>query len=225
MSKKKYNDLLSNEYNKLKQMNTRGKLRYLWDYYKSILFLLILVIFALFYIGDALVQHSKEMVLQGFFSNDDYNLFDADVIADDFSNYLNLSSKQRVFFDDSLYVELDSSAEYVVASQGKISAYIAAKELDFLITTSDLAKHYSSKIPLMDLEASLPNDLLKNIGNHLRYIEGVDHKEGAYAIDLSDSRFIKDANYKGETSYYFIIPSNAVISEELIAFLKYAFKL
>jgi len=129
MDKKKYTVHLSNEYGKLKQMNIRQKIGYIWDYYKSYLFLLMLAALVVFFIANALHQRSREIVLQGFFSNDDYNLFDAPTISENFGKYLNLNPKQRVVFDDSLYVELDSNSEYVVASQGKISGYIAAKEL------------------------------------------------------------------------------------------------
>lgn len=225
MDKKKYTVHLSNEYGKLKQMNIRQKIGYIWDYYKSYLFLLMLAALVVFFIADALHQRSREIVLQGFFSNDDYNLFDARTISENFGKYLNLNAKQRVVFDDSLYVELDSSSEYVVASQGKISGYIAAKELDFIVTTPELVQHYSTHIPLMDLEAFIPNDLLNSISEYLYYVEGMDPAKKAYALDLSQSRFMKNADYKGDTPYYLIIPSNVQASEALFSFVKYAFDL
>lgn len=225
MDKKKYTVHLSNEYGKLKQMNIRQKIGYIWDYYKSYLFLLMLAALVVFFIADALHQRSREIVLQGFFSNDDYNLFDARTISENFGKYLNLNAKQRVVFDDSLYVELDSSSEYVVASQGKISGYIAAKELDFIVTTPELVQHYSTHIPLMDLEAFIPNDLLNSISEYLYYVEGMDPVKKAYALDLSQSRFMKNADYKGDTPYYLIIPSNVQASEALFSFVKYAFDL
>lgn len=225
MDKKKYTVHLSNEYGKLKQMNIRQKIGYIWDYYKSYLFLLMLAALVVFFIADALHQRSREIVLQGFFSNDDYNLFDARTISESFGKYLNLNAKQRVVFDDSLYVELDSSSEYVVASQGKISGYIAAKELDFIVTTPELVQHYSTHIPLMDLEVFIPNDLLNSISEYLYYVEGMDPVKKAYALDLSQSRFMKNADYKGDTPYYLIIPSNVQASEALFSFVKYAFDL
>jgi hypothetical protein len=67
MDKKKYTVHFSNESGKLKQMNLRQKIGYIWDYYKSYLFLLILAALVIFYIADALHQRSREIVLQGFF--------------------------------------------------------------------------------------------------------------------------------------------------------------
>lgn len=225
MIKIKYTTNFSNEINKLRKMSFRQKLGYLWDYYKRFLYLLIIIILATFYLFDVLHQRSSEIVLQGFFSNDDWNFFDADRITEDFSQYLDLGPKQRVVFDDSLYVELDSGSEYVVASQGKIAGYIAAKELDFLITTPELTRHYSSIIPLMDLETFIPNDLLNSINDYIYYVDGIDQIKRAYAIDLSQSRFMKNANPKGDHPYYLIIPSNAPASKELFSFIKYAFNL
>lgn len=225
MIKRKNTFNFSKECNKLKQMNTTRKLGYLWQYYRYYLYLLILILLVIFYIGDALQQRSKEIVLQGFFSNDDYNLFDADSITKDFSHYLNLGPNQRVVFDDSLYVELDSDSEYVVASQGKISGYIAAKELDFIVTTPELVHHYSTHIPLMDLEVFIPNDLLNSIGDYIYDVEGIDQVKKSYAIDLSQSRFMKNADDKWDTPYYLIIPSNATASDELFSFIRYAFDL
>jgi hypothetical protein len=225
MDKKKSTSHFSNESGKLKQMNTRQKIRYIWDYYKIYFFLLILSLLIVFYIADALHQRSREIVLQGFFSNDDYNLFDGRIIAEDFGRYLNLGPKQRIVFDDSLYVELDSDADYVVASQGKISGYIAAKELDFIVTTPDLAQHYSTHIPLMDLQDFIPVDLLNRINEYLYYVEGMDSVKKAYALDLSQSRFMKNVDYKGDTPYYLIIPSNVPASQALFSFIRYAFEL
>lgn len=225
MVKRKFTVNFSEECNKLKQMNTRQKLGYLWAYYRYYLYIVILLVLIIFYIGDALHQRSREIVLQGFFSNDDYNLFDADTITKDFSQYLKLGAKQRVVFDDSLYVELDSDSEYVVASQGKISGYIAAKELDFIVTTPELVQHYSTHIPLMDLEVFIPNNLLTSIHDYIYHVEGMDHIKKSYAIDLSQSRFMKNANHKWDTPYYLIIPSNAPASEELFSFIRYAFDL
>lgn len=225
MIRTKYIANFSNEINKLRKMNSRQKLRYLWDYYKRFLYLLIIIMLATFYTFDVIHQRSSEIILQGFFSNDDYNFFDADTITKDFSEHLGLGPTQRVVFDDSLYVALDSGSDYVVASQGKIAGYIAAKELDFVVTTPELTQHYSSTIPLMDLELFIPKDLLDSISDHIYYLDGVDQIKKAYAIDLSQSRFMKNVNPKGDHPYYLIIPSNASASKELFLFVKYAFNL
>ena len=153
----------------LKTLNFRQKIQFILDYYRGRMFLLFFIFLMLFYIGDMVYQSSQTIYLQGFFVNDRQNLFPASELSRDFSAYDSLPSGHRVAFEDSLYVDLSSGSEYHAASQGKIVAYIAARELDFLVVPQDLAEYYVQSFPLYHLEELLPDDLENSLQNDFYY--------------------------------------------------------
>ena len=134
----------------LKALSFRQKIRFITDYYRGYAFVFICLCLAGLFVGEAWMQTRRETVLEGFFTNDEENLYPAGSITRDFSAFLGLSSNQQVIFDDSLYVLPGSSVDYHTASHGKIMAYVSARELDFLVTTRELAEYYGKVFPLLD---------------------------------------------------------------------------
>ena len=143
----------------LKALPFRQKLGFLADYYRWVILLLLILFLLFYYIGYLVWQSHQTIDLQGFFLNDRQDLFPARKLTDEFSDYQNTPSGHRIAFEDSLYVDLDSSSEYNAASQGKLVAYIAARELDFLVAPEELARYYAQSFLLYDLEELLPASL------------------------------------------------------------------
>lgn len=210
----------------LKRLSFSQKLRFLFDYYRGRLFLLLCLCLAGFYIWDAACQASRQTVLEGFFTNDDLNQFPAQDIAEDFSKTLGLTSRQQVIFDDSLYVVRGSSVDYHTASQSKIVAYVAAKELDFLVTTRELAEYYSASLPVYDLEELLPEKLFDTLEGQMYYGTDASGAAKACAVSLAGSRFQPSkAPEKGEAeaSHYLMVFSYTEHADTVVDFLRYAF--
>ena len=208
----------------LRRLSPLQKIRFLLDYYRGYALALLCLCLIGFYIGDAFLQSRRETVLEGFFTNDDENLFPAGTIAEEFSAELGLTSGQQVIFDDSLYVKPGSSFDYHTASQGKIMAYISARELDFLVTTADLAEYYSRSFPLMDLEEFLPDHLLTRLRGQLYYSQGPDGAAKAFAVSLKGSRFAKKAASDQTAPHCLMVFSYTDHTEAMIRFLEYAFE-
>ena len=208
----------------LKTLSIRQKLRFILDYYKGWAFVLLCLSMAGFYLGDAWMQTRRETVLEGFFTNDDGNLFPAGNIAKEFSQYLNLSPRQQVIFDDSLYVLIGSSIDYHTASQGKIVAYVSARELDFLVTTKELAEYYSQSFPVYDLELFLPDNLMKDLKDQLYYTAASDGTVKACAVSLENSRFAKGTASAQTAPHYLMVFSYTRHPDTMIRFLEYAFE-
>ena len=230
----------------MKRLSFSQKLGFLFDYYRGRFFLLLCLCLAGFYIWDAACQASRQTVLEGFFTNDDLNQFPAQDIAEDFSKTLGLTSRQQVIFDDSLYVVRGSSVDYHTASQSKIVAYVAAKELDFLVTTRELAEYYSASLPVYDLEELLPEKLFDTLEGQMYYGTDASGTAKACAVSLAGSRFqpggapagsrsgsadeaaassISKAAQKGEAeaSHYLMVFSYTEHADTVIDFLRYAF--
>ena len=65
---------------KLRPMTAKQRAGYILHYYRFWFIGLALLLLVGFYIGDAVIQSHKEILLQGFFTNDEYNLFPAEQI-------------------------------------------------------------------------------------------------------------------------------------------------
>ena len=214
---------LAHDRQTLRTLTFRQKLRFILDYYKGCAFVLIWVCAVCFYMGDMWMQARRETVLEGFFTNDEENLFPAKDITRDFSAYLGLTTGQQVVFDDSLYVLIGSSIDYHTASQGKIMAYVSARELDFLVTTRELAEYYSPSFPIMDLEEFLPDHLMERLKDKLCYLPDSQGETGAFAVSLEGSRFTKEA-VSQTNPHCLMVMSYTDHQDAMIRFLEYAFE-
>ena len=165
---------------KLRPMTAKQRAGYILHYYRFWFIGLALLLLVGFYIGDAVIQSHKEILLQGFFTNDEYNLFPAERIEKDYAATQTLTRQQRVVFDDALYIDLGGEAsEYTAASNGKLTAYMMMHELDFVVTSDEVLEYYKDTFPMEDLEALLPADLREALADQLFFNTDADGKPRA----------------------------------------------
>ena len=215
------------EKEKLRALSWKKRVGYLLHYYRGWLIGLIVLICVGFYIGDMVAQSQKEVVLQGFFTNDEWNLFSAEELQKDYQTTLSLQKNESVVFDDSLYIDLGGKAsDYTAASNGKIIAYMATHELDFIVTSSEVMQHYQELIPLKDLNEILPDDLKKALQNSL-VPTFKDGKTVCLALDMTQSRFVAgigvDQDPAITDTYYLLVPASAPHTAQLTDFIRYCF--
>lgn len=211
---------------KLRTMTFGGKIGYIFTYYWKWMLLTLVVLMFCGYVGDAIVQAHKETVLEGFFTNDDYNLFPAGELEREFAAVLELGKGQRVIFDDSLYVGLDGIArEYSAASNGKIIAYMATQELDFVVTTETVYSYYAEDVPMADLETVLSPTLFAALEEYLILGADPDGKACFTGVDMTQSRYVagRDKADAGAERYIMFVPYNAPHIEMLNTYLGYCF--
>lgn len=210
------------EQDKLRPLTLKQKLSYIITYYTKWFVGFLIICLFVGYIGDALIQSRKEIVLQGYFTNDDYNYFPASQMEKEYSATLDLSFDQRIVFDDSLYFDLEGSAnEYTAASNGKVIATMAVNQLDFMVTTLPVLEHFRGELPMKDLEQFLPQDILNAVQEAL--VPGLDEngEEAFVAINMSQSRYLK--NVSTEMDFFLFIPYNIPNEEALLEFLRFCF--
>ena len=208
----------------LKALTFRQKIRFFMDYYRWSFFLFLVLLLLLFYIADATSESRQTIDLQGFFINDRQNLFPAEKLIEDFSEYQNVEPGHRIAFEDSLFIDLDSGSEYHAASQSKLVAYVAARELDFLVAPEDLAKYYAQSFPLLDLEEVLPDDLREYLREDFYYCTDGTGTEKACGLNLCRSRFLQDPVYDHAESFYLLALSYTPHQDALISFIEYAYE-
>ncbi len=210
------------EQEKLRPMTLKQKVSYLTTYYTRWFVLFLIICLFIGFIGDVLIQSRKEIVLQGYFTNDDNNYFPGSKMEKEYAAVLDLKRGQRIVFDDSLYFDLEGTAdEYTAASNGKVIATMAVNQLDFMVTTRPVLEHFRGELPMKDLEAFLPQDILNVVREDL--VPGLNEKgeEAMVAINMSRSRYLK--NIPAEVDFYLFIPYNIPNESALIDFLRYCF--
>ncbi|MGB4406745.1 MAG: hypothetical protein WBI82_07800 [Sphaerochaeta sp.] len=206
------------EKEKLHHMSFMKKIEYLGTYYRWIAVLLVAILLLTIYLGDIAYRSTKTFVLQGFIANDDEQLFNEKALTAEFSSYLDLGPKEIVVFDDSLYVQLGKADHYIEASMAKIYAYMAAKELDFLIAPEFVVDHYLSALAMRDftqLYVEGNKDPISQLESHLHTSISSEGIEGSFKLDLGFSR------YKGDIPLYMIIPKESPHPEMVKEFLKF----
>lgn len=206
------------EKEKLHHMNISKKVEYLATYYRWTAVLLVAILLLVIYFGDLAYRSTKVFVLQGFIANDEEQLFDEKPLTSGFSSYLNLGPKEIVVFDDSLYVQIGKADHYIEASMAKIYAYMAAKELDFLIAPEFVVNHYLSALSMRDFTQVFANEnptLCKNLEPYLHSSLSSEGIEGLYKLNLGFSR------YSGDIPLFMIIPKESPNPEMVVEFLKY----
>ncbi len=180
--------------------------------------MLVAIVLLMIYFGDLAYRSTKTFVLQGFIANDEEQLFDVNALTSDFSSYLKLGPKEIVVFDDSLYVQIGKTDHYIEASMAKIYAYMAAKELDFLIAPEFVVDHYLSALSMRDFTQMYTNEkdnLFKQLENHLHASISSEGVEGFYKLDLGFTR------YTGEIPLYMIIPKESPHPDMVLEFLAF----
>lgn len=210
------------EKEKLRPLTPKQRLSYIVTYYTSWFVGFLIACLFLSFIGDALIQSRKEIVLQGYIANDDLNYFPGSYMEKVYTEHLGLASHQRVVFDDSLYIDLEGNAnEYTAASNGKVIATMAINELDFMISTRQILEHFKGELPMKDLEKFLPADILAAVEDQL--VLGLDEngEEAMVGINMANSRYLQE--YSPEVEYFLFIPYNIPHEEALLAFLRYCF--
>ncbi len=206
------------EREKLRRMNVTGKIAYMFAYYRWGAVLLVAILLLAIYFGDIAYRSTKTFVLQGFIANDEEQLFDEKALTSAFSSYLELGPKEIVVLDDSLYVQLGKADHYIEASMAKIYAYMAARELDFLIAPEFVVDHYLSALEMRDftdLYSHQEHSQFKLLEPHLHSSLSSEGVEGFYKLDLGFSRF------SAETPLFMVIPKQSPNPEMVVQFLSF----
>ena len=218
------------EAEKLRPMNAKQRAGYILHYYRFWIAGVLLLLAVGFYIGDVVVQSQKEILLQGFFTNDEYDLFPAEKIEKDYAATQDLTKRQRIVFDDALYIDLGGEAsDYTSASNGKLVAYTVTHELDFVVTSDEVLAYYKDQMPMRNLREILPADLQQQLGGALYTATDSEGRQSCIAVDMTGSRFVAgtgaDADPTVQHTYSFFVPAVSPHPEQIVQFLRYSFGL
>ena len=211
------------ERQKLKNMSSQDKIWYIWEYYKFHIAILIAIVLVLCIIGTSIYNSTIETSFYCVFINNRTNgEVNYEILTKDFHDHMGFGKKQEIH-TESVFISYDGVvSEFSYASMAKISALIATQELDVLVTDEENFDRYSGMSGYLDLEQVLPEDLLSSLKDRLCYGTNQEGQKGAYAVDISGTKFAQEFGLTLEPAYCSFI-SNSRHTDTSIAFLHYIF--
>lgn len=213
------------EKQKFQKMSRQDKIWYIWEYYKFHIAAVLGVIGVICIIATSIYNNTFNTALYAIVVNNRTNqeTVDFEPLTTGFHEYMELGKKDEIFVE-SMFISYDDVSEFNYASMAKVSALIASKELDIMISDKDNLDHYVKMDGLMHLEDVLPADMSEHLKDRFYY--GTDESGQTYVagIDISGTDFAASTGIVLEPALYGVI-SNTQRTDTAIALLRYIFGL
>lgn len=211
------------EMDKLKDMTRKDRIWYIGEYYKFHIIGGILLLGLLGTIVSTIYRGSFPTVYHCIYMNSPNSLdLHMEPLQEDFAAYLELAPKETIIAETISLPFEDFTSEMDYGSAAKVSATIAAKDLDSIIGDSDSLSHYAAMSGCVDLESVLSSEMFKQLADRLVYAKGEDGISRAYGLDISNTSFADDSALGLEPAVFFMI-SNSTHIDTSLAFVDYVF--
>ena len=210
---------------KLKKMSFRDKLWYIWEYYKIHMLIGCVILFFLYALGTIFYQKSFTTQLYTIVMNDrSGSEADYEGLANEFKTRMGYGKKDKVEVDSSLYISFEESTSQLdYASLAKVTAIVASKDLDVLISDSPAVEHYASNGAFLNLEEVLPADLWDMVKDDVYMAKDENGNSFPAAISLDDSYFHEKTGTQMEEAYFSLI-NNSTRTDTAFEFLRYLYE-
>ncbi|MDY3919450.1 MAG: hypothetical protein SOZ59_10700 [Candidatus Limivivens sp.] len=215
--KKRYeSDLTSKEKRqlekeKLMSMGWKGRVEYIWMYYKPVMAAIAGVILFIIFMVDWVDNMKNQDILYAVVINGLEG--DADAAAEDFKAYLGDEDERHIVtFDNSLQSYGDQMTDY--ATQTKMLALIAAGSMDVLICPEETYEHYKEQETFFDLKEVLDPELYEELSE---YIVGD-------AILIQDSAKWQSLGMTSYEPVYLGVVVSGKNTEQSVELIKYLFQ-
>lgn len=210
------------EKEKLKNMNFREKVAYLWEYYRVYAAVAAVVIALIAYFIYEMVTPD---VRPQFYAAIMDSAVDPEVLEQyesDFADYLHLDPKRESVELNATFFSANN--EYALSTQQVLTTFMAAGEVDVIIAPESVFERFVKIGNFAKLYDELPTDVYSSLTDYFYISEtSEDTEKNAYGIYLNGSDLFKDVTYNGEPYVLGIIP-NYPHEENTVEFIKYLFK-
>lgn len=161
---------IKDQQKKLKDQSFKARWEYFWDYYKVHVIIGVIALIVIISTVRSFMT-SKPFALYGFFLNSGYEA-DSVEIEEEYAQYAQIdTSKSRCLVDMSMTFNQTNLDQMTMAASQKITASIAAKEVDFLGADSDTFSYYASQDLFADLRTVFSEEELKAFGDNIYYVD------------------------------------------------------
>lgn len=206
---------------KFKEMNTKKKIEYIWDYYKVII---LCSIFAIYAIGSAIYNHvtEKECLLKLIMINGNIP-YDGAIFADDFLQEQDLKPDTQEIVVSSIGLGLTNETyqEDFNTTQALI-VRLTSGNIDIMSAPSDIYKDYAKEGYYSNLNDIFTPDELARYEDLLVFTtDSVTNETYPCGFDLSNSRWIdKYGYYSGDCQFGIIYNcTHTELAKEFLLFI------
>lgn len=222
----KFSVRVKKEIEKIKnQKGIKGKVSYIWDYYKVPIIAVILSIIAVVSIVRAIISNNYNTSLYVTYVNCiSVDLRDDTKILDNtLTDWLGIDGKQnRVKVDGYYNIDPDRLTEEIYASSEKLNIMVVTQSSDCYIGDDVFTNSWAKSEYLRDLSVFLPEELLNKVSDRLVYYTDTESDmKRAVGIDLAGLPFIEDVIGVGIEHPIFSVVVNAPNPDNCITFLEH----
>lgn len=175
----------------LKNGTLKEKLLYFWYYYKWHTFAFIVIVFIVCSLLNNFLNR-KDIGFYGVFlnsvetgANPDYSSDFAEAAGIDLNEY-------EVYFDSTVFIDLETMDQATVASSQKMMVYIAAGDLDMVVTDTGSLEHYAYLDTLVDLRTLMTQEQIEKYEPYFYYVDKKVVDEKSAAVDNIDMDYVPD---------------------------------
>ncbi|WP_394524887.1 hypothetical protein [Lacrimispora sp. JR3] len=223
-------DRLREEKKKLKQMNLKDKLWYIWEYYKFPIISVIVAVFLVISIGSAVYNNRFETALNCVILNSrvtSQTTVPEDYFDKEFRQYIKLPEDTKIEVDHSMTLTFDESAmsDFTYAELAKLSAMISSKELDVIIGRKDSIDHFGQMGGFTDLTQLLTPQEYEKVKDRIYFVTVEETGEKvAGGILLDEKDFTKRTGLSIDQPILSVM-TNSTHKDTAAALIRYMFGL
>lgn len=215
-----------------KELNFKGKLHYIWDYYKWYFVFGIVIFTVAAYTIPAMIENHKEAVLYAAFVNSQIYSQETTTLMDDFVEQANIDMDgKRIVLDTSLIIDRDKADQISMQHNQKVLALFSSNTLDVMINDEDNYQFYASQGAFQSLEDVLPKDIFEKYKPYMLTCNSKDSNQTIYyGIKVRTSKVLYEeqaySNDMGQlmAEPVFSICTNASQPENAVKFLEFLMK-
>lgn len=165
-------DEFKQERENIKNGTPKQKLTYFWDYYKWHVIIGVIVIIAVVSFIHQMATRKETAFYALMLNATEYNyLEDTSVNTAAFTEYAGIDeNKYQVIYDTSVQIGTEAGDDYNSAQ--KLMVYIAAAELDVMVSDSDSLLKYAYQGQFRDLRDFLTKEQLAEYEDSFYYVDG-----------------------------------------------------
>lgn len=159
-------DEIKQETKKMKDMSLKGKIAYIWEYYKIPIIGTIAGILFLFVFIRDWVNNNKPVYLHALFINSNFIYEDTSTIEVDYIAREGVDLEENnLYIDFSMQMLDDGYDQLTLGNQQKIMALYSSGELDSVLGPADVIKTYAAADTYADLTALLPDEVKQTLAD------------------------------------------------------------
>jgi hypothetical protein len=208
-------------------MPPKDLLWYLAEYYKFHFLGILLACLFIGIVASTVYRGTFDTMINAVFliSEPNAGALDLTPVTEGFRSHEGMGAKQLVTAEE-LYAQLGPDApvsETTYATVTKLTAMIAAQEMDVFISGESAMANYAAYDAFAPLEAALPPDLLQTLSPRLLAYPGSDGVPFPCVLDISGTDFARRCNLSDGNAHLAIIV-NSQRRDVCIALIRYIFE-